>query len=105
MQLTVQRILASLFIFIFLIAEYANIDKTMIKDITFTHNASDHGVTFEIHHKGKHQTIKLVKKELVVVYKWLLEMNKEHSTLIKDLELGKSVEDFLLSLYSACKLN
>ena len=103
MQVTVERILAALLIFIFLIDEYANIDKTMMKDITLSHSASEHGVNFKILHKGQTQNVKLVKKELVIVYRWMLKMSKQHSNLIKDLELGKNVEDLLRSLYCAVK--
>ncbi|XP_076109027.1 uncharacterized protein LOC143077023 [Mytilus galloprovincialis] len=103
-QLLAERVLASILIFIFLINEYAIIDKTMIPDAMIIHDASDHAVDFIILYKGKSQNVKLVKKELVIVYKWLLQMKKEHSNLIRDLELGNSVEDFLRNLYFACKI-
>ncbi|VDI27911.1 Hypothetical predicted protein [Mytilus galloprovincialis] len=103
-QLLAERVLASILIFIFLINEYAIIDKTMIPDVMITHDASDHAVDFRILYKGKSQNVKLVKKELVIVYKWLLQMKKEHSNLIRDLELGNSVEDFLRNFYFACKI-
>ncbi|CAC5400323.1 unnamed protein product [Mytilus coruscus] len=94
-QLLAERVLAAIFIFIFLIDEYAIIDKTMITDVMITHDASDHAVNFRILYKGKSQNVKLLKKELVIVYKWLLQMKREHSNLIRDLELGKSVEDLI----------
>ncbi|XP_063447772.1 uncharacterized protein LOC134727324 [Mytilus trossulus] len=103
-QLLGERVLASIFIFIFLIDEYAIIHKTMIPEVMITHDASDHAVNFKILYKGKSQNVKLAKKELVIVYKWLKQMKKEHSNLIRDLELGKSVEDFLRNLYFACKI-
>ncbi|XP_052074990.1 uncharacterized protein LOC127712542 isoform X2 [Mytilus californianus] len=103
-QLLTERVLAAIFIFIFLIDEYATIDKTMISDVMITHDASDHAVNFRILYKGKSQNVKLIKKELVIVYKWLLQMKREHSNLVRDLELGKSVEDLIRNLYFACKI-
>ncbi|CAC5400320.1 CLTC [Mytilus coruscus] len=103
-QLLAERVIAAIFIFIFLIDEYAIINRTMIPDVMITHDASDHAVNFRILYEGKSQNVKLVKKELVIVYKWLIQMKKKHSNLIRDLELGKSVEDFLRNLYFACKI-
>lgn len=102
--MTVHQVLAAVFVFIFLVEEYIDIDINQFNDITLTHSVTEGGVLIKFTQDKKTQNIKLIRKELVPVYNWLVQIWKEQSHLIRDLEIAMNVQDFIRKLYFACMI-